>query len=105
MMSNHVKCPYLGSGLVQLPCRFIAHPHKKDMMFCSSCGGNQYDIHDIGNDFPKGIKLLTILSVLLLGLIALNHPSNNTQEQMIPIETENKESLINLKEWIGLNIW
>ena len=66
-MSNHVNCPYAGSKLVQLPCQFISHPHDKNLMFCSSCGSNEYDLRTIGHNLPPW--LLIVLGILLFILI------------------------------------
>ena len=52
-MSHQVECPYKNSHIRHLPCRFVQHPHNTNIYYCSNCGGNEYDIRDIGNTSQK----------------------------------------------------
>jgi len=78
-MTHKVNCPYKNhESLQKLPCDFILHPYNKNLMFCQTCGGNEYDIRDIGEKTvtPKEKStedsfwpLMGVILVLLIGLI------------------------------------
>lgn len=78
-MECKVNCPYSNQeGLQELPCEFVAHPHDRDIMFCKSCGGNEYNVRDIANpkaNYKKSDQpfwaILGVLMLLLIGMLRI----------------------------------
>jgi len=47
-MTHPVNFSYKNYEILQkLTCDFLLHPYNKNLMFCQTCGVNEYDIRDI----------------------------------------------------------
>ena len=105
-MSHKVNCPYkTNESLVKLPCEFMPHPHDANVMFCQSCGGNEYDIRDIVEKPAVAEKkdsqgssfwpLMGVILILLIGLIRVSTQPRAVESNQVPINPPQESRLSN----------
>lgn len=104
-MTHKVNCPYkTNESLVKLPCEFMPHPHDENVMFCQTCGGNEYDIRELvekpvlaerkesqGSFWP----LMGVILILLIGLIRVSTQPRANEPAQVPINPPPESRLSN----------